>query len=654
MKGREAGARGAAWRTRLVAGFLSCAALGGCASAPASAQDGRPGPPGTGPASADGAASAFGASYVMRVDEIPVTDSAGEPYTFPWLGGFNLPRPQMVDIDADGDLDLFVQESSGRIMYFENVGTAARSDYEWRSAAFQDVAAGEWYRFARMDEDEDIDLLTEEIFSYIRYWRNAGSPEEPRLVAAADSLRDADGEPIFSDRQNIPNIADIDCDGRLDLLIGRLTGTITHYEEVGRDADGLPRFRHVTDRFQNIEIVATFGPGADPAASPNIPGAGGNPINPPIGSLHGANTLALSDYDGDGDLDLFWGDFFEAGILYIPNEGTCERPDLDSEPIPFPPNDPLATSGYNAPTLGDIDGDGDLDMLVGVLGGAFNPNRTVIDNFYYLEQVARNEFIVRTSRFLPNLDVGSESVPTFVDWDGDGDLDLLVSNKLEQDGTPTSRIYRFENTGGAAQPRFELRDRLPIEGDYHYTPAFGDLDGDGALDMVLGTWRSDLRLYWRRDGDLVQDTTFDVRLTRGTNASPALVDIDEDGDLDLFVGEASGELNFYRNTGSAGRPVFTLESDNFEGIDPGRRSAPAFVDLDADGDEDLVLGTETDGVVAFRNEGADATPWFTRVGELPVPAPAFAIPAFADIDGDGDQDLFLGGNGGGVQYFEAR
>jgi hypothetical protein len=614
--------------------------MAACASAPG----GQPADASS-PSDATAATGPFPA-YRMSVTGIAVSDREGVAYRYPWLGGFNLPRPQVIDIDGDGDLDLFVQESSGRVMFFENTGTRTEADFTWRTAAYQGIDAGEWYRFAKMDDDADVDLLTEKVFSYVSYWRNDGGVRSPDFVLAADSLRDANGEPIFSDRQNIPNIADIDCDGDLDLLIGRLTGTITHYEEIGRDEADLPRFRHVTDRFQNIEIVASFGPGA----APNVPGAGGA-VNP-SGSRHGANTLALADFDGDGDLDLFWGDYFEAGLLYIPNEGTCARPDLDSEPVQFPPNDPIETSGYNAPTLGDLDGDGDFDMLVGVLGGAFNPNRTMIDNFLYLEQTGPNTFAQRTSRFLPNLDVGSESVPTFVDWDDDGDEDLLVSNKLEQDGSPTSRIYRFENVGGPRTPEFALRGVLPIEGDYHYSPAFGDLDGDGTLEIVLGTWRSDLRLYRRQGDALVRDTTFQVKLTRGTNAAPALGDVDGDGDLDLFVGEASGELNFYRNVGSPERAEFELESDNFGGIDPGRRSFPRLVDFDGDGDLDLFVGTEIDGVVLYRNDGTPRSFEFNEVGALPIPAPAFSVPAFVDIDGDGDLELFVGGNSGGVLFFE--
>jgi hypothetical protein len=193
---------------------------------------------------------------------------------------------------------------------------------------------------------------------------------------------------------------------------------------------------------------------------------------------------------------------------------------------------------------------------------------------------------------------------------------------------------------------------MDFTGSFHFSPAFGDLDGDGSLDIVMGNWTADLELYWNRGGEFVADSSFNVRLTRGTNASPALVDIDGDSDLDLFVGEASGELNFYRNMGSVSRPDFVLESDSYGAIDVGRRSVPRFVDLDGDADLDLVLGSEVDGILALRNDGSASVPNFVPAGKLPVDAPAFAVPAFVDIDGDGDLELFVGGNGGGVLYYE--
>ena len=294
-----------------------------------------------------------GPRFQRVVDSLDVRDEAGNRIAHPFLGGFNVPRPQLVDIDADGDLDLFIQERGGEIIFFEQVGSSSEPEYRWRTDRFHDLDVGEWYRFADIDADGDLDLLGERKFSYISYWRNEGSPEIPAFVLAADTLRDISGKALFSDRQNIPNVSDLDCDGRLDLFIGRLVGTITRYEAEGTDDNDVPRFRHLTDRFEDIEIVANL-----------------------EGSLHGANTMAFADIDGDGDLDLFWGDFFEQGVLYIENSGSCGSPRLNGDPIQFPVGDPVLTSGYNAMAFGDLGNDGNLDMIIGVLGGAFNPNLT--------------------------------------------------------------------------------------------------------------------------------------------------------------------------------------------------------------------------------------------------------------------------------------
>ena len=569
---------------------------------------------------------------------IEFRDEAGDPIDHPFLGGFNLPRPQLADADGDGDLDLFLQEHSDRVMFFRNDGSGA-SEYRWDTDTFGGLSVGEWYRFTDVDLDGDLDLLAEEPYSYIRYYRNDGGSGPAAYVLAADTLRDVTGEPIFSDRQNIPNAADIDCDGNLDLLIGRLTGTITRYEAEDADENGVPRFRHITDSFEDIEIVAAF-----------------------QGLRHGANTMALGDVDQDGDHDLFWGDFFEAGLLFIENTGTCGRPVLRGAPRPFPPGDPIATSGYNAPALGDIDLDGDLDLTMGVLGGAFGPPRTAVENLYQFVQDDDGVFTAATSRLIRTVDVGSESLPALNDLDGDGDLDLLVSNKIEPDDTETGALYIFENTGSATDPAFRARGEVPgLPDAYHLAPAFGDLDGDGDDDLLLGQWR-DRIAYYRNDGRgllsrnnilprwALVDTAA-VTLTRGRYTTPTLGDLDGDGDLDLFVGESSGALNYYRNDGGPGAPDFQLVSDEFQDIDVGRRSVPTLVDLDRDGDLDLAVGSEISGLRLFLNEGTRQEPVFVEIEPFGPEVPAFTTPAFADINGDGDLDLVTGGNGGGLVVY---
>src|SRR5687768_11987050 len=68
-------------------------------------------------------------TYQRVIAPFTVTNESGEPYAHPFLGGFDVPRPQFIDIDADGDLDLFVQERSNEVMFFENTGTATRATY---------------------------------------------------------------------------------------------------------------------------------------------------------------------------------------------------------------------------------------------------------------------------------------------------------------------------------------------------------------------------------------------------------------------------------------------------------------------------------------------------------------------------------------------
>ncbi|PSQ93695.1 MAG: VCBS repeat-containing protein [Bacteroidetes bacterium SW_4_67_19] len=645
----------------------------------------------TAPADSNDGASAENQRYARRVTPFPVQSAGGDAYDVPFLGGFNVPRPQIIDINGDGARDLFIQEESGQVMFFENTASAgAPARFAWRSSDYRDLAVGEWYRFVDLDGDGLLDLLAEQPYSYLRYYHNTGSDGDPRFELAKDTLRTVGGEPLFSDRQNIPNVADVDCDGKPDLFVGRLDGTVTRYEATGEvGPEDVPQFRLVNENFAGIEIVQQFGPGGQPTQQRPVPGrsgsgdplGGSNDDGPPGGgprtrnakpatgnpsAKHGANTMAFADADGDGDQDLLWGDYFEPGLLLLENRGGCETLDFSNDPVPFPRGNPLSTTGYNAPAIGDLTGDGLQDLLIGVIGGAYNPDRTAANNLYFYERTtAGGSYALRARQYLSMIDVGLESVPALADLDDDGDQDLLVGSKIgTAKGSTEGPVLRYENTGGPADPRFRLADTLALAPEaYNRAPALADLDDDGDPDLVMGTWNNSLRYHENTgtasDPQFAETGTVLAELGRGSHPAPAFADLDGDGDLDLVLGETAGSLTFFRNTGTPQQPQFQRENGLLKGASVDRRSAPVFHDVDGDGDQDLVVGSEGAGIALFRNEGSARDPRFVRAEKagpfaLVEDAPELAAPDFADIDGDGDADLFIGAARGGLMFFEDK
>lgn len=144
----------------------------------------------------------------------------------------------------------------------------------------------------------------------------------------------------------------------------------------------------------------------------------------------------------------------------------------------------------------------------------------------------------------------------------------------------------------------------------------------------------------------------------GSYPVPELVDIDADGDLDLFVGDRSTDrIAFYRNTGDATNPQFTLEDPTYFSIWVNDSPAPSFCDIDADGDYDLFIGYEyhipggTGGIEFWRNVGTAANASFQAETIIYPNLPNVAgvgKPALVDIDYDGDFDINVGIRYGGA------
>ena len=250
---------------------------------------------------------------------------------------------------------------------------------------------------------------------------------------------------------------------------------------------------------------------------------------------------------------------------------------------------------FISPAFADLDGDDDLDMLVGTYEGnvVFYENTGSVNQPVFAAGQT-NVFGLTQNGELAFLATG--------DIDDDGDIDVFT-------GGYYGIIWYQENTGTPVSPAF--------------SPAVANPFG------------------------LTASAQF---------AIPALTDIDGDGALDLFVAEYYGNMKFYENAGTAENPSFVAPVQNPFGLQQAYMlGIPAFADIDHDGDMDLFEGEYYGKIKYFQNTGTPSLPAFAAPLENPfglVSADTYAFLAFADIDHDGDADLFAGEIYGNLKFYE--
>lgn len=601
----------------------------------------------------------------------------------PWQGGMNSPQFSNIDLNHDSLPDLFA---------FDRVGDKVMT-YLRKSTADSDTA----FEYAPQYEG----LFPPELNSWalIRDFNNDGIPDifahanagimvykgrllnnELHFDSVSPLLMYTDPPyevNIWTNIDDIPVITDVNFDGDLDILTyGTWGATIEYYENQTMEHPG--DIHYTADSLKYAFSTFCWGNFAQNAASNsiqlNVSCKGGGQVNSAVDeSRHAGNAIYSFDADNDHDIDLLNGNIGYDNLAFIRNCGDSSYADACSWDSLYPScNTSIRMPTYPAGYGVNVSNDGFEDLLIAPNARA--GSRDVNNVMYYrnTDNPSCNfEFVADSFLVQHTLDLGTDSKPYFFDFNGDGLMDIMAGNYgyFRPFNTYKSTITILLNNGTSSSPSYMVSDE-----DYHnfssfgliaMHPAFGDLDGDGAADMLVGELNGYLN-FFKNTG--VSQANFQSMTTPqyfgldvGQYSAPFIYDVNGDSLNDLVVGRKDGKLTYYWNYGTQASPLFSQDSanTNFGQVNvtvPGYTEgySTPFITRDSVGQMILYSGSMRGAVFKYLVDASNLSNGaFTLLDSdvMKQDVGSKATFSMADLNGDGHMEYVLGNSRGGLLLY---
>lgn len=552
-----------------------------------------------------------------RIDTVNVIkDSITQRYA--WAGGIDYAQLSNIDLNQDGVQDLFIfDRTADKVLTFIQNGTTGQVDYTYAPEYENNFPPMmSWALLVDYNCDGKKDIFTYTIGGF-KVYKNISSVANGLQFELAKNILKTNiyGNDVFiyCSSVDMPSIIDIDNDGDLDILAFGVGGTSIEYQRnMSIENYG------VCDSLEFITGNICWGLFKESSTSNSIllnqscPGQVGNPYDVHPGEnqdRHSGSTVLALDLDANNVMDLILGDISYSSVTSLINGGTA--PNTNSAMVSFnnsyPSSHPVNIPIFPASFYVDINNDNVRDLVV-------CPNSTIgSQNFegvwYYNNTGADNQptFVHQQNDFLQDemIEFGTGSYPILFDENGDSIQDLLVSIEGQYDpvsGNQISKIAYYRNTGSNDTPVYTFitddylnLSTLGLGVSLNFYPTFGDIDGDGDKDMILGEYNGYSYLFNNTAGAGNQanfvlvdtlKTNDGAYVIDGIYPIPQLIDLDRDNDLDLVLGKRDGTLNYYKNIGDSINFELKLFYNDFGGVDVTEtgyvegRAVPVFVNID--------------------------------------------------------------------------